>query len=221
MRVISYDCAFSNLGYAVMDIVDDNIRIITTGVVKTEDTRQQTNPKPITKTDKNGKATTTKPKRKRKGKVSDEDIRRITDWSVQFCCLIRENNIECVVAELPAGAQDARAATTLGFSKGMCIMGVVALGISHVWVTPGEVKDMAKELLGRDKKTADPGKKEIIDLVVDLYKGEYDGWPYKHYKNGKESHIIVGECEHLADSVIIAHVAKGTEAFKELEEQLR
>lgn len=214
MIVAAFDCAFVNLGYAILEIINDNIRIITTGVVVSKDKRSQTKPsmklKPNKKT---GEEELVKSRKKRKGSTSDEDTRRIDEFIDEMILLLEGHKVECVFAELPVGSRNATSSKNLAFAKAICITVTKMMDLPHVWVSPNDVKNTAKMLLGiTEKKGPDPDKKEIIDLVVSMYKGVYDGWPYEKFKNGTRR-IKVTVAEHICDAVIVAHAAKGTKEF--------
>lgn len=104
---------------------------------------------------------------------------KIADKLASIC---RGHNVEKVVAEIPMGSQNSRAA-----NLGGAIMGIVAtvchvLKIPLVWVAPNDIKTVV-------------AKKELVskDMVMDYVREKY---PFKYPKTKKEF-------EHIADSVLV------------------
>jgi len=96
--------------------------------------------------------------------------------------IFRGCQIDRVVAEIPMGSQNSRAA-----NLGGAIMGIVATAccILHVpltWVAPNDIKTVV-------------AKKELVskDMVMDYVRENY---PFKYPKTKKEF-------EHIADSVLV------------------
>lgn len=123
---------------------------------------------------------TTTPAKKDITRANAKEAEHIAE---QLLCLLRGCKIEKVVAEIPMGSQNSRAA-----NLGGAIMGIVASvcwvrGVPLVWVAPNDIKQVVarKELVSKDR---------IMEWVRENY-------PYCNYPKTKK------EFEHIADSVLV------------------
>ena len=160
-RILTNDPSFTAWGWAVVD----NYGIVeNTGCIKTEPE--------------------SKKRRIRKG---DDTIRRISEINFELLKLIRENNISCILSELPHGSQNASAAVMVG------AVAAIVQTISDVFGIPVEwysEQDAKKHMLGKKSAT----KQEMIDAVSKWYKVGWKGIKYKD--------------EAVADAMAIYHVAR-------------
>lgn len=97
--------------------------------------------------------------------------------------LIRKYNINKVVAEIPMGSQNSRAANLGGAIMGIVATACWAREVPLVWVTPNDIKQVVarKELVSKDR---------IMEWVR-------ENCPFDKYPKTKK------EFEHIADSVLV------------------
>lgn len=133
----------------------------------------------------------------RKGKTvrqNSDDLRRCKEIVTKYHELLKP----CIIAfaEIPTGAQSARAMYAFGASVGM----IASCPVPLIQVQPTETK-----LATVGTKTA--SKEEMIEWASEAYPDA----PWLR-KAGR----ILGKNEHLADAVAIAHAGIQTDQFRQL-----
>jgi Holliday junction resolvasome RuvABC endonuclease subunit len=126
---------------------------------------------------------------------NSDDLRRARQIYKAFHAFV----IDCILvfAEIPSGAQSARAALSFGVSVGI----VASCPKPALQIQPTESKMAAV-----GTKTA--SKEEIISWASELYPDA----PWMRTAKGK----ILNKNEHLADSIAIAHAGIATDQFLQL-----
>lgn len=140
-------------------------------------------------------------------KDQGKQIRRNSDDLKRCQKIIREYHplvtpCSVVFAEIPTGAQSARAATAFGIATAL----VASCPVPVIQVQPTETK-----LATVGTKTA--SKEEMIEWAVETYPNA----PWIRDKKGK----IINKNEHLADAVAVAHAGVQTDQFEQLLALLR
>lgn len=180
MRILACDPAMANFGMAKFDleIASLDLTLLKLRLVQTE------------------KAT---------GKVvrqNSDDLRRAIDISDAFHEEVKD--CDYVFAEIPSGAQSARASYGFGMQVGILATSPAPI----IQVMPSETKMAAV-----GKKTA--SKAEIITWASELYpKAEWIR------VRGKPTGKLVNDNEHLADACAIAHAGLLTDEFRRLRTML-
>jgi hypothetical protein len=129
---------------------------------------------------------------------SSDDLRRAREsfrGTADFLKLYPQ--IKMLAAEVPSGAQSARASWALGIAVG--VLGSLSHGYSVVEVSPRETKEATGD------KLAD--KEDVIAWAVGLY----PDLPWKKVKG----RVTKAGNEHMADAIAIVHAATKTEQFKQ------
>lgn len=187
IRLLGIDPSMSNTGYAVADYIigaEKPIDIIKVGLIETE------------------------PGGNKKVRKSSDDLRRARDLHTGLMDVIQKYDIRIATAEIPSGAQSARAS----LSNGMCVGFLASLPIPIIEVSPTEVK-----LASAGTKTAD--KEDIVRWAVNMAPAA-PGWPVSNRANDWEiacgDKWIVKKAEHPADACAAIAAAAKTEQFKQL-----
>jgi len=189
IRMLGIDPSISNVGYAVVDYnvgAAQPFDVVKVGLIETA---------PGDK--------------KMKVRKSSDDLRRARDLATGINDVIDLYKIKIATAEVPFGAQSARAA----LSNGVCIGLLASLRVPVIEVNPAEVK-----LASHGTKTAD--KEDICRWAVGIAPHPAVGWPTS--KAGNDWQIAVGhrwltkKAEHPADAVAAVAAAVRTEQFKQL-----
>lgn len=129
---------------------------------------------------------------------NSDDLRRARELARAFHDFAAQTKIG--FAEVPTGAQSARAMYAFGVSVGL----LAACPVPLIQVQPYETK-----LATVGTKTA--SKEEMIEWAV----AAYPAAPWlKHIRGGKE--VIGNKNEHLADALAIAHAGVKTDQFQQL-----
>lgn len=109
-----------------------------------------------------------------------KEAERISSWLAN---VIRDRSVTRVIAELPTGSQNQRAANLGGAIMGVVVAVCAACAVPITWVTPNDVKRMVAE------------KGIVSKDAVMAYVTEHV--PFSGYPKKK------GEFEHIADSVVV------------------
>lgn len=159
--ILTCDPSFTGWGWAVIGFNDE---IIESGCIKTV------------------------PEAKKKRiRVGDDRVRRTSEITQSLLKTIRTYSIRYIVAELPHGSQNAKAAVMIGIVIGILQTLADTLKIGIEWYSEQDAK---KALLG--KKSA--GKDDTIKAVVKQY----------DYKKTGTKYIDEAVC----DAIQVYHVAK-------------
>jgi Holliday junction resolvasome RuvABC endonuclease subunit len=129
---------------------------------------------------------------------NSDDLRRAKELVREFQSFAGGTRIG--FAEIPSGAQSARAAYSFGVSVGILAASPVPL----IQVQPFETK-----LASVGTKTA--SKEEVIEWAVEAYPDA----PWLKRKN-KGNDVLLNDNEHLADAVAIAHAGIKTDQFRQI-----
>lgn len=141
------------------------------------------------------------PESKAKGvRVNSDDLRRA---EISASAIIEEmKDCHLLFAEIPSGAQNARAATAFGICTG--ILGTIrAMGRPIIEVMPSE-RGMA--ILGKKSVC----KEEVIDFMTKRYPDA----PWLRARNNPTGKFI-DKNEHIADAVAIGWAGVKTPQFKQ------
>jgi Holliday junction resolvasome RuvABC endonuclease subunit len=138
---------------------------------------------------------------------NSDDLRRCQEIINAYRPLVADCTV--VFAEIPTGAQDARAM----WSFGAATMAVAACPVPVIQVQPSETK-----LATVGTKTA--SKEEMIEWAA----AAYPGGPWVRYerdiiRKGKlvrKKGDIMDDEEHVADAMAVAHAGIQTDQFKQL-----
>lgn len=129
---------------------------------------------------------------------NSDDLRRAQELYKGMCEMVQDCHL--VFAEIPTGAQSARAALSFGIAIGL----LSACPVPIIQVQPFETK-----LATVGTKTA--SKEEIIEWAGETYPAA--AWLTKK-RNGKQE--LVAKNEHLADAAAIVHAGLKTQEFQRL-----
>ena len=176
--LVGLDAAFSNIGiaYGEFDLDTGKTRVKDIHLVSTE-------------ADKAGKKVVRK---------SSDDLRRARESFRGVSDFLKlYPNVRMLAAEIPSGAQSARASWALGIAVG--ILGSLSHEKSVIEVSPRETKEATGD------KLAD--KEDVIKWASDLY----PDLPWRKTKG----RITKAGNEHMADAIAIIHAATKTEQFKQ------
>ncbi len=114
----------------------------------------------------------TKPEaKKRRIREGDDFVRRTNDIIKELKQIIDKYHVTYIVAELPHGSQNAKAAKMIGAVPGILESFNVIENIPVEWYSEADAK---KALLGRISAS----KKEIINAIADLYEVNWTGTKY-------------------------------------------
>lgn len=100
--------------------------------------------------------------KKRRIRKGDDTVRRIGIVNQKLKEIIRDNDVNYILSELPHGSQSASAATMIGIVTGIIQTISDFEGIGIEWYSQGDVK---KCLFGRQSVT----KKEMVNRIDKLY----------------------------------------------------
>lgn len=187
INILGIDPSISNTGYAIATIDLEPIRISAIREIGLIETKAGQEGKKVRK--------------------SSEDVVRARTIAEKIRGVIEQNHIKVAVAEVPSGAQSARAA----LSNGVCIGMLASLPVPLFEVSPTEVK-----LASHGTKTAD--KEDIVRWAVELA-GDNQAWPIgprNDWEIPYRGKFVVKKAEHPADAC--AAIAAGilTPEFKKL-----
>lgn len=140
----------------------------------------------------------TEKKASKQVRQNSDDLRRARELAIAFQEFAALTKIG--FAEVPTGAQSARAMYAFGVSVGL----LAACPVPLIQVQPHETK-----LATVGTKTA--SKEEMIEWAVETYPEA--PW-LKHIRGGKE--VVGNKNEHLADALAIAHAGVKTDQFQQL-----
>jgi Holliday junction resolvasome RuvABC endonuclease subunit len=129
---------------------------------------------------------------------NSDDLRRATE--LYGAMVLATTDRALAFAEIPSGAQHARAA----YSFGMVIGLLASIRIPLIQVQPQEVK-----LAAVGTKTA--SKEEMIEWAVESYPDA--PWIRKQVKGALK---VVDKNEHIADAVAAVHAGVRTDEFKRM-----
>jgi len=129
---------------------------------------------------------------------NSDDLRRAKELYKAYSVFAQRGVV--VFAEIPTGAQSARAAYAFGVALGL----LASCPKPIIQLQPSEVK-----LATVGTKTA--SKSEVIEWCVEKYP---DAPWIKHKRAGKM--VIGNKNEHLADAIAVAHTGVGTDSFQQL-----
>lgn len=183
IRVTGVDLALANLGLVAADVTLEGeiVGVVSLHLIETQ------------------KLTT------KQVRQNSDDLRRARELTQN----IREFNTRLksavVMAEIPTGAQSARAATSFGVAIGV----IAGVDLPVVEVQPLEVK---KASVG--SRTA--SKAEMIDWATTLYPEA----PWIRTKRGGQM-VITNKNEHLADALAVIHAGVLTQQFKMMAATMR
>jgi Holliday junction resolvasome RuvABC endonuclease subunit len=138
---------------------------------------------------------------------NSDDLRRCQEIVREYHKLVLDWEPAAVFAEIPTGAQSARAMYAFGTVVGM----LASCPIRPIQVQPFETK-----LATVGTKTA--SKEEMIEWAVETYP---DAPWLRDERNGKNKGRILNSNEHLADAVAIAHAGIVTDQFQQLIDLMR
>jgi Holliday junction resolvasome RuvABC endonuclease subunit len=117
----------------------------------------------------------------------DDFSRRMNEISIKLFSVIKENNIQYILAERPHGSQSYDAAVMVGAVNSMMVSFSVILGIGLEWYGESEAKKAATDLKNITK-----------DDMVELMKKEYNvEWTNIKWRD-----------QAVADALAIHNVAK-------------
>lgn len=120
-------------------------------------------------------------------RVGDDDCRRVSEINSIIRLIVRQNNVNLILGELPGGgSKSAVSAKALGEAKAMLQSASDYLEIPIEWYSEGDSK---KCLLNKLSAT----KQETIDAISQIYQVP---WFNIQYKN-----------EAVADAIAVYHVA--------------
>ena len=131
----------------------------------------------------------------KKVKSSDDDLQRFKDHIEVIRHMASEHNVQYIFGEIPAGAQDARAAFAFGGVTAI----LAGLSVEHklITVTPAEVKVAATGMKHADKE----------DVILATH-GCFPDAPWLKSKKPNAMNIIdrdgnylMNANEHLADAI--------------------
>lgn len=187
IKVIGIDPAFSNTGVCRGIITVDNndfkLEVVGLDLIHTE--ADKANKKVVRK--------------------NSDDLRRAKETARQLKTIIKDWQPTCIFAEVPTGAQSARAAWALGIAVG--VLGSIEEPI--IQVLPREVKEAVGERYA--------GKDEIIDWAIRTYPDA--NWAWRNTKTGRVQ--VKSTNEHLADAVAAIHAGMLTDEFQRVAAMLR
>jgi Holliday junction resolvasome RuvABC endonuclease subunit len=161
-RILTNDPSLTAWGWAVVDAKNGNV--VDIGCIKTESQNHKL--------------------RIRKG---DDTVRRISEINFELLRIIRTNNVQFIISELPHGSQNASAAVMMGVVTGLLQAIADTLDLPAEWYSEGDAK---KHLLGKRSATKD----ETIKAIKELYNVHFTTVKYKD--------------EAVADAMAIYHVAR-------------
>lgn len=175
VRTLNCDGSLCNFGFSVTDINLDEGDIVDVITLKLSETAPD----------------------KTKGvRKSDDDLLRFRSHWLELNALIEEYIVDYVIAEIPSGAQDARAAFAFGGITAL----MSAVPVRLVPVTPLEAKKAAT-----GHKHAD--KEDIIEWAF----GRFPEAPWFLSKRSNKMNIttasglfLANKNEHVADSLAVA-----------------
>ena len=131
--------------------------------------------------------------KKRRIRVGDDNIRRISEINLTLKHVIERYNISYMLSELPHGSQNANAAKMIGMVAAICQTISDWKDIPIEWYSEGDAK---KAVLGRVSCT----KREMIDAIEKLYGVEWTGIKYRdeagadalaiHYAAMQQSNVL-------------------------------
>lgn len=181
--ILGIDAAFANTGLALAyyDVDSETVEVADLRLIKTE-------------ADKAGKKVVRK---------NSDDLRRAAEVIVGSDKALVDHQPAFAFAEVPTGAQSARAAWALGIAVGL--IAHTASKVPLIQVTPKEVKDVTGEKF--------PDKAQMIDWAVRKHPNA--PWPKR---GGK---IVAGQAEHLADAVAAIHAGLQTDEFRRAVSMIR
>lgn len=159
-RVLACDPSFTAWGWAVLE----NHQVISTGCIRTE---------PEAK--------------KRRIREGDDRARRTREIIQQLEKIISYHNVTFIVAELPHGSQNAKAAVMMGIVMGILEGFNVLRNIPLEWYSEADAK---KALYGRNSAS----KAEVMRSIAELYDVSWTGTKYID--------------EAVADALAIYHCAE-------------
>ncbi len=182
IKVVGIDPAFANIGVCCGFLVPDGspsgfrLQISTLELIQTQ-------------ADKAGKKVVRK---------NSDDLRRAQEASRQLRGIISDFKPSMVFAEVPTGAQSARAAWALGIAVGV----LAGIDSPLVQVLPREVKEAVGE------RHAD--KEEIIEWALK----KFPDAPWFWQSRGGKQVSVNSKNEHVADAVAAIHAGLLTDEFK-------
>jgi Holliday junction resolvasome RuvABC endonuclease subunit len=180
IKVIGIDPAFANIGLALgeVDVGSGRVNIRDLHLIRTE--AEKVNKKVVRK--------------------NSDDLRRARENITALRGVIDAYDPSFVFAEVPTGAQSARASWTLGIAVGML----------------GAVTKPMIEVLPREVKIATglkhPDKEDMIEWAMK----QHPQAPWVMQKRGGVLQSVKGSNEHLADAVAVIHAGVATEEFKRM-----
>ena len=187
ITMLGIDPSISNTGYAIGEI---DIRLMT-----------------LTRILKVGLIESKAGQEGKKVRKSSEDVARARAIAEELRDEIAAHNIKVAVAEVPSGAQSARAA----LSNGVCIGLLASLPIPLFEVNPTEVK-----LASAGHKTAD--KEDIVRWAVQQFGPNLD-WPIGRQNDWEIPYagkFVTKKAEHPADACAAIAAGVRTPEFKKL-----
>lgn len=155
--LLALDIAFNNLGWSV---IKDG-KPIDFGTIRTEKSK------------------------KKSVRVSDDQATRAALAAQELVDIIAKYQIEGIVAELPSGSQNAKAAKLMGYASGLVIGVAAVANLPCEWISEGDAK---KAAIGRRTGT----KEEMMDWARKTFPGIDFPTAKTHF-------------EHVADSLAAYH----------------
>lgn len=160
-KILALDPSFTAFGWVVFQ----NHTRIDSGVIKTE---------PMAK--------------KLKIREGDDRTRRIGEIFAELCVVVNGHKIDFIVAELPHGSQNAKAAIMMGAVAAIIAAFDKLLNIPVEWFSEADAK---KALLGRISST----KAEVIDAIEETFKDKISG--PKYVREAICDAMAIYNCAHM------------------------
>lgn len=192
VRVVGFDASLTNTGWAVVDVDVSGcpkiVDIVEMGL-------SETSPAP----------------KKSKVRVSSDNVARACKQRACMVSVIETHTADLACAEIPSGAQSAKAALAFGIVIGL----LASLPIPMVEVTPTQVK-----IAACNDKTAD--KEDIMRWALGMTQklGGLAFWKTAKKPNEFEIELdgqfLIKKMEHQADAVAVVEAALRTPEFRKL-----
>ena len=181
LKILSVDLALTNAGFALVSIPKGKTDVSASDVVVLETE--------LVETSRDNSKTIRR---------NSDDLRRLRDIARK----LQEMTAKCdiVFAEIPSGAQNARAALTFG-----AVLGMIA-GISKPVI---EVQKDQRGYVVANRKIVT--KSEVIDWATKAFPDA--GWKFRKFKGEM---MPVDKNEHVADALANVVAGTRTEQFREL-----
>lgn len=180
IKALTLDLALTHAGMALLEfplsaeVSLEEVKVLKTLLVKTE--RQKT----------------------KQVFQNSDDLRRLKEVYTSVKALM--NGVDIVFAEIPSGAQNARAALTFG-----AVLGI----LSTIEKPLIQVQKTDRGMVVANKKSV--SKREVIDWAV-------EHWPDADWLTAKRKGEIcfINDNEHVADSIAVAIAGMRTNQFKDM-----